>query len=225
MVFTTNVRTIRKYLLKGVQDPNLPGRHDDGHLAFSEECEKIILEKLKNEYESNRAFTRKQLLSYVASTFDNSVTKGWVNSFIGRHLDELKVCQSFPQEDTRFLIPRDYLKQHIVNMQTYVRGKTAELVFNLDEVGSSDWEDRKSRKVVVPAKVDSDNVFHPVPRRLKHMTILVCVSAGGDTLCPMLIVAQSVPDDLWSNGLRPDEVVRRNDSQTRAHLHGRTTLL
>jgi hypothetical protein len=31
----------------------------------------------------------------------------------------------------------------------YVQGCRAELVFNLDEVGISDWDDHKARKVVV----------------------------------------------------------------------------
>jgi hypothetical protein len=31
-----------------------------------------------------------------------------------------------------------------------VHGCLAQLVFNLDEVGISDWEDRQSKKLVVP---------------------------------------------------------------------------
>jgi hypothetical protein len=203
IVFSANPRTVRKYLLNGPQEPSTPGRHK----ALSEEAENQILQKLKDQYESNSAFTRNQLMGYVSENFDKSISRGWLNAFIGRHLDEIKVCRSFPQEDSRFVIPREHLNEHIINMQRYVSGKIAELVFNLDEVGSSDWEDRKTRKVLVPASVDSDDVFHPVSRKYKHMTLLVCVSAGGDALCPMLIVANEIPPDMGDRGLRLDEDV------------------
>jgi hypothetical protein len=194
--------------------PGRPGILED-------EMETVVVKTLRDEYEANSAFTRGQLLSYVTSTFAQPVTRGWLDGFLNRHGDALKVCTSYPQEDTRFLIPREYLEQHIVNMQTYVTGRTAELVFNLDEVGSSDWEDRKVKKVIVPAAVDSDAVLHPVSRRFRHMTLVVCVSAGGDCLCPMLVLGQAIPEDIWPKGLTPDEdvMIRRRGSFPRAGFH------
>jgi hypothetical protein len=41
------------------------------------------------------------------------------------------------------------LERTVQNVNEYVQGCTAELVFNLDEIGISDWQDRKARKVVV----------------------------------------------------------------------------
>jgi hypothetical protein len=41
----------------------------------------------------------------------------------------------------------------IRNMHETLQGCPADLVFNLDEVGISDWEDRKPKKVVVPITV------------------------------------------------------------------------
>jgi hypothetical protein len=43
-------------------------------------------------------------------------------------------------------IPRVYLEQHIATMKNHVAGKYFEMIFNLDEVGSSEWEDRKTKK-------------------------------------------------------------------------------
>jgi hypothetical protein len=34
----------------------------------------------------------------------------------------------------------------------------AELVFNLDEVGMSEWEDRKEKKVIVPTFMDDRTI-------------------------------------------------------------------
>jgi hypothetical protein len=41
-----------------------------------------------------------------------------------------------------------FLDKTIQELNEHVKGCIAELVFNLDEVGISDWEDRKPRKVI-----------------------------------------------------------------------------
>jgi hypothetical protein len=64
------------------------------------------------------------------------------------HLDELGVYRSLSQEDTRLIVARVYFEAHIALMRTHVARTSAELVFNLDEVGSSDWSDRRPRKVM-----------------------------------------------------------------------------
>jgi hypothetical protein len=92
-------------------------------------------------------------------------------------------------------------------MKSVVAGKFTEFVFNLDEVGSSDWEDWKPRKVIVPRTVSQDNVYHSVSRRYRHLTLLACVSAGGDTLTPMVLTGFPIRDEIWSTELREDEDV------------------
>jgi hypothetical protein len=66
------------------------------------------------------------------------LTKGWVHAFLGRHRDDVHVCRSLPQEDTRFMTPREYLEQYIQMIKDFIHGKASGLVFNLDEVGSAD---------------------------------------------------------------------------------------
>jgi hypothetical protein len=45
---------------------------------------------------------------------------------------------SLPQEDTRLTVTRRHLEEHIQTTKTYVSGKFAKLVFDLDELGSAD---------------------------------------------------------------------------------------
>jgi hypothetical protein len=52
------------------------------------------------------------------------------------------VIARFPGKSTRLIIPRIHSEVNIALMRMHVAGKFAELVFNLDQVGSSDWEDR-----------------------------------------------------------------------------------
>jgi hypothetical protein len=201
VVFEMNVRTIRKYLLHGPQDPKAPGRHRALDETLESELTAIILQA----FNEGKAMTKRQVLALVRERYSPKLTKGWLHAFVARHLDALQVCRSLPQEDTRLTVPREHLEAHIENMKSIVAGKFAELVFNLDEVGSSDWEDRKPRKVIAPRAVSPDDVYHPVSRRYRHLTLLACVSAGGDALTPMVLTSSPIRDAVWSTGLREDE--------------------
>jgi hypothetical protein len=47
-------------------------------------------------------------------------------------------------------------------MKDPIHGKASELVFNRDDVGSADWEDRKPKKVIAPISVPEEDVYDRV---------------------------------------------------------------
>ena len=209
IIFDMNPKTVRKNLREGIQDMKPPGRHH----AFDNETENIIIQEINSRFQANKPMTQVQLINFISKKFQKNVTKGWVNSFIGRHINELQKCHSSPQEDNRLCIPREYLEQHIMNLKEFLQGKCAELIFNLDEVGLSEWEERKIRKVIVPKSVDKSNVFHQVSRKVNHISLLVCVSAAGDALTPLAIIKQKIPSKLKTKAVRLDEdiMIRQRD--------------
>jgi hypothetical protein len=69
----------------------------------------------------------------------------------------------------------------------------ADLVFNLDEVGISDLEGRKTKKVVVPAAMLGQTIHHGVSRKVKHISVIVCVWAAGASLLPYIVTSQNSP--------------------------------
>jgi hypothetical protein len=69
----------------------------------------------------------------------------------------------------------------------------ADLVFNLDEVSISDWEDRKRKHVVVPAAMLGQSIHHGVSRKVKHISVIVCVSAVGASVLPYIVTSQNSP--------------------------------
>jgi hypothetical protein len=99
-------------------------------------------------------------------------------------------------------------------LETHCTGKAAELVFDLDELGSAGWEDRQVQKLIVPAGGAKEDVHHPVSRCHRHMTLLTCVSASGDALTPFVITASPISDALWRRGLRQveDAMIRHRSS-------------
>jgi hypothetical protein len=160
MVFELNVKTVRKYLLRGSQEPTEPGRHR----ALDEKFELDVTTMILQVFVEGNAMTKRQVVEFIREKYDRSLTKGWLHAFIGRNLDTLQICHSLPQEDTSLTVLREQLEDHIENMKSVVAGKFAELVFNLNEVRSSDWDDLKPRKDIELRTVSQDNDYHSVSR-------------------------------------------------------------
>jgi hypothetical protein len=70
------------------------------------------------------------------------------------------------------------------DLNEHVQGCVSELVFNLGEVGISDWEDRKTRDVVAPGTMDGGPIHHAVSRNVKHISVIACLSTAGESLMP-----------------------------------------
>jgi hypothetical protein len=122
-----------------------------------------------------------------------------------RHRDELAETKSTPQEDARLEIPRVFLNETVRCLGEYVQGMKAELVFNLDEVGVSEWEDRKDKKVVIPRILSGQTILHRASRNLKHMSVITCINAAGESLTPYIVTSQdseSLRGKLMIRGVR-----------------------
>jgi hypothetical protein len=70
-----------------------------------------------------------------------AITKGSVDSFLSWHADEIFETKSSPQENQRLEVLRAFLEAGIEDIKTHIQNACAELVFNLDEIGMSEWED------------------------------------------------------------------------------------
>jgi hypothetical protein len=87
----------------------------------------------------------------------------------------------------RLIILPVYLEYNIILMRGRITGKFSELVFNLDDVGSSDWEDPKPRTVIGLLAVTHGDVFHPMSRKYRHVRVLARIFATSDALVPMIL--------------------------------------
>jgi hypothetical protein len=120
-------------------------------------------------------------------------------------LENLCRVQSVPQEAQRLEVPRCFLDEAIASISQSVQGRPTELVFNLDEVGISDWEDRKTRKVIVPQTMKAQTIHHKINRSLKHVSVIACISAAGESLTPYIVTSQDSPvvrEQLKKRGVR-----------------------
>jgi hypothetical protein len=138
---------VKRALLRGYEDPPGRGRYRE----LSPEDEHALVEWIAKNAHHNAVVTRTESLNYCIATFGTAVTRAWVDSFLFRHAAELFETKSSPQENQRLEVPRVVLEAAIEDIQTHIQNAYADLVFNLNEIGISEWEDRVERKVIVPS--------------------------------------------------------------------------
>jgi hypothetical protein len=110
----------------------------------------------------------------------------------------------YSQEDSRLQVPREFLEETIRCMEEAVQGVVRDLVFNLDELGVSEVEDRKPKHAVIPTSPSGQTIHHGVNRNLKHVRIVACVAASVEHVIPYLITSQDSPalqDDSKRHGI------------------------
>jgi hypothetical protein len=159
-----------------------------------------MLDWIQQNAEEDTSVTRGEIMDYYMSQFRIKSTRGWVNSFVLRHSDEVIQPKSVEQEGQRSQVPGGFLERIIQDLHEYVQTWVAELVFNLDEVGISDWEDRKTKKVIVPAAIHDG-----VSRNVKHISVMACVLAAGESLLHYTVTLQNSPtvqEHLRKQGVR-----------------------
>jgi hypothetical protein len=126
----------------------------------------------------------------------------------------LAETKSTPQEDARLEVTRIFLNETVRGRGEYVQGMKAELVFNLDEVGVSEWEDCRDKKVVIPRALSGQTIHHHASRNLKHTSVITCISAAGESPTPYIVIwqdSESFRRKLMIRGVRLgiDLVLRR----------------
>jgi hypothetical protein len=75
-------------------------------------------------------------------------------------------------------LPRIFLERTVQNLNEHIKGWISEIVFDLDEVGTWTEEDRKTTTVVVTAMMRGQTIHQGKSRKVKHVSVIVCVSAG-----------------------------------------------
>jgi hypothetical protein len=99
-------------------------------------------------------------MDYCAAQFQIKFSRSFLHSFVLRHSGDGIQTKSAAQEEQRLQVPRAFLKRTIQDRYDCIPGCVGELVVNLDEIGISDWENRKTEKVIMPAAMFAEKIYH-----------------------------------------------------------------
>jgi hypothetical protein len=108
----------------------------------------------------NTPVTKQQVKHYCKSQFQGPITRDCDNSVVLRYPEEIIQAKSARQEEQCLQVPRAFLHRTAQNLNEHVQWCAAELVFDLGEAGISDWDDRKTRKVIILAAMRGERT-HP----------------------------------------------------------------
>jgi hypothetical protein len=90
-------------------------------------------------------------------------------------------------------------------LREHVQGMKTELVFSLDEIGMSEWENRKERKMIIMKTMEGQTMYHRESRSVRHISIVTCITAGGESLTPYILTSQdsdAIRKRLMRHGVR-----------------------
>jgi hypothetical protein len=180
-------------------------KESGGQCIFNAEQELEILQYVQDQYNNDQPLQPSSLLRWVSEVFQESPTYGWLQSFLRRHRNIVREVDGSYQEDCRLRVPGVHLTKHVKNLRKYVAGTFADLVFNMDEAGASDYEDRGGFKTIVPSTVHDYRVQYPIERRFQHSTLLACISASGNSLTPLIIAPECDLQKIIDLGWRENE--------------------
>jgi hypothetical protein len=97
-----------------------------------------------------------------------------------RHADVVCKKTLTPQKNPRRQVPKQFLDDYVKLIKEYIPLVPAELIFNIDECGFSDWEERNPKLVLIPAEFERSVLHYPVNRAIRHQSLICCITAAGD---------------------------------------------
>jgi hypothetical protein len=176
------------------------------YAPITPEQEEMIIHQIVEAHAHDEPLTRALLRSKVLNLFGATPGAAWPYHFLKRRSDQIAISVAIPQEESRMNVTKAVARKHVQKLVDFVQNIHTELVFNLDEVGSEEWADRKPKKVFAPTVRAEKTVHHPVNRGGRRVSAIVTISMAGDVLTPLLIIHRRTIDDaVWEDGWRNGE--------------------
>ena len=170
---------------------------------LTQEQEFVIIEWIKNKFNQKNPVTPKELRMEIFERFDILVSKNWYRTLFNKYPNQLMQSVAHPQDEQRIFVTKTTAKIHILNLIRYVNNVPTELILNLDEASSSEWEDKRSKIVIVPYENYNKTIEFPVDRCAKKITICATISMAGDVLPPLIIShRKTIDEEILNSGWR-----------------------
>jgi hypothetical protein len=112
---------------RGYDDPLARGQHHEP----AANAEQQLADWITAKAAKNVGVNRTELLHERNERFGKSITRGWVDSFLTYHAEQLFETKSVTRENPRLEVPRVLLQTGLDGFRNHVHQASAELVFNL----------------------------------------------------------------------------------------------
>jgi hypothetical protein len=111
--------------LRGYDNPPARRRHHE----LAADAEQQFMDWITSKKANNVAVNRIEVLHECNERFGKSITRGWVDSFLTGHAEQLFETKSVTHENSRLIVPRVFLQAVLDGFRGHVHQVCAELVF------------------------------------------------------------------------------------------------
>jgi hypothetical protein len=171
-------------------------------LALTEDEESAVIRLTRDGHSPGNYVTQRDVLNFVESQFQKYLTYRWIEYFLQRHADIVCKKTLAPQENPRLQVLKQFPDDYVKLIKEYVPPVPTELIFNIDERGFSDWEERRPKPVLIPPEFERSVLHYPINRAIRHQSIIYCIAAAGDSYCPLLVSAEPSITQVFNHGPR-----------------------
>jgi hypothetical protein len=204
-LFNVNKGTVRKQVLK-YQD-RLQTTLSTGRPTLLNEAQIAHLrQEIIDQYEKRSPKSISELVQFIRTEFGIPILPNTLHHILARD-PMIKSCTAIPIETKRAEVTVEQIQEHFERLSANLSGVPAHFVFNIDEMGHQEWADATQKVCFVPVSHTEKQVYYPVPRMGKRITLLACVAADGSFLKPTVIIPRKTYDeDLYLLGMTPEKV-------------------
>ena len=167
-----------------------------------------ILEKeIKRMHSLSIYPTINQITKFIYTTFNKYIYVDTIRHMISiKFSDMFKSCVGIALEDKRFKVSIQDIENNLNTLQKEIQDVPIDFIFDLDEMGTSEYEDSRQQIVIVPASYQYKTAPYSITRAEKHSTCLACINPSGIVCRPQYAVQRTSYDSELLNYLNPDEV-------------------
>jgi transposase len=103
-------------LAHGLKPPRERGKHP----ALDAGREQQILDWIQQKAEKSTPVGKTEIKDYCITELKVRITRGWVNSFVLRHSDQIFKMKSTPQEQHRLQVARMFLERTVQDLKEHI---------------------------------------------------------------------------------------------------------
>lgn len=166
----------------------------------------FIVQLVREQYEKRCPINYDFLQDALWKKFNVSVLPDTLRHYC-KNISQIKAVDGIPMEKQRIDVNPEDIRRKYEELEEHLRTIPGEFVFNVDETGCSDWADAQCMKVLVPSEYDKTYIKYPKDRNAKRASLVGCIVADGDSLCPLVILPRkTIESEVEIYGYKRDKV-------------------
>jgi hypothetical protein len=146
------------------------------------------------QFYSMQPITSARLIWFIHREYGLDISNDTLRRALARD-QRIKPCAGTPMEMQRVQVTNEALMEYYSLLQRTIEEVPTAFIWNMDEIGHSDWADAHQELVYVPSNFEEDHIPIPVNRAGKRITLVGCICLDGTVMKPMVVIPRHTVDN------------------------------